>query len=30
MNELEVVRGSGRALTAAEFYKLTEVPPEIG
>ena len=29
MNELEVVREQGRALTAAEFYKLAEVPPEI-
>ena len=29
MNDVEVVRGQGRALTAAEFYKLAEVPPEI-
>jgi len=29
MNEVEVVRGKGKALTAAEFYKLAEVPPEI-
>lgn len=29
MNDVEVVRGQGRALTAAEFVKLTDVPPEI-
>ncbi|HEV8718016.1 MAG TPA: tyrosine-type recombinase/integrase, partial [Candidatus Binatia bacterium] len=29
MNDVEVVRGQGRALTAAEFYKLAQVPPEI-
>ena len=29
MNDVEVVTGQGRALTAAEFYKLAEVPPEI-
>jgi len=29
MNDVEVVQGQGRALTAAEFYKLAEVPPEI-
>jgi integrase/recombinase XerD len=29
MSEIEVVKGQGRALTAAEFYKLAEVPPEI-
>src|SRR5712691_512174 len=29
MNDMEVVPGQGRALTAAEFYKLVEVPPEI-
>ena len=29
MNEVEVIKGQGRALTAAEFDKLAEVPPEI-
>ena len=29
MNDVEVVRGQGRALTAAEFDKLAEVPPAI-
>ena len=29
MNDVEVVKGQGRALTAAEFYTLAEVPPEI-
>jgi len=29
MNDVEVVKEQGRALTAAEFYKLAEVPPEI-
>jgi integrase/recombinase XerD len=29
MNDVEVVKGQGRALTAAEFFKLTDVPPEI-
>ena len=29
MNEVELVKGQGRALTAVEFYKLAEVPPEI-
>ena len=29
MNDVEVVRGQSRALTAAEFYKLAAVPPEI-
>src|SRR5438093_8848021 len=29
MHDVEVIRGKGRALTAAEFYKLAEVPPEI-
>ena len=29
MNDVEVIQGQGRALTAAEFYKLAEVPPEI-
>ena len=29
MNDAEVVKGQGRALTAAEFDKLAEVPPEI-
>jgi site-specific recombinase XerD len=29
MSDVEVVRGQGRALTAAEFYKLAEVPPEM-
>jgi site-specific recombinase XerD len=29
MNNVEVVREQGRALTAAEFAKLAEVPPEI-
>jgi site-specific recombinase XerD len=29
MNDVEVVRGQGRALTAAEFYKLADIPPEI-
>ena len=29
MNEVEVRKEQGRALTAAEFYKLAEVPPEI-
>ena len=29
MKDVEVVNGQGRALTAAEFYKLAEVPPEI-
>jgi integrase/recombinase XerD len=29
MNEVAVVKEQGRALTAAEFYKLAEVPPEI-
>jgi len=29
MNDVEVVKGQGRALTAAEFYKLAEVPPEL-
>ena len=28
MNDVEVLKGQGRALTAAEFYKLSEVPPE--
>jgi len=29
MNDVEVVKEQGRALTAAEFYKLAELPPEI-
>ena len=29
MNDAEVVKGQGRALTAAECDKLAEVPPEI-
>ena len=29
MNDVEVVKGQGRALTAAECDKLAEVPPEI-
>lgn len=29
MNEIEVVTGQGRALTAAEFSKLADVPPEL-
>src|SRR3954468_20728650 len=29
MNDVAVITGQGRALTAAEFYKLAEVPPEI-
>src|SRR5213593_89992 len=29
MNDVEVVKGQGRALTAAEFVKLADVPPEI-
>ena len=29
MHDVEVVKGQGRALTAAEFDKLAEVPPEI-
>ena len=29
MNEVEVRKGQGRALTASEFYKLTDIPPEI-
>src|SRR5213592_4604305 len=29
MHDVEVVKGQGRALTAAEFSKLAEVPPEI-
>src|SRR5262245_13958651 len=29
MNDAEVVKGQERALTAAEFYKLAEIPPEI-
>ena len=29
MNEIEVVKGQGRALTTAEFAKLADVPPEI-
>ena len=29
MNNVEVMKGQGRALTAAEFNKLAEVPPEI-
>jgi site-specific recombinase XerD len=29
MNEVEVVTGQGRALTAAEFHTLAEIPPEI-
>jgi integrase/recombinase XerD len=29
MNDVAVVTGQGRALTAAEFYKLAEVPPEL-
>src|SRR5712692_2594823 len=29
MNDVEVVKGQGRALTAIEFYKLAEVPPEL-
>jgi len=29
MNDVEVVKEQGRALTAAEFYKLADVPPEI-
>src|SRR5712692_7087383 len=28
MNDVEVVKGQGRALTAAEFDKLADVPPE--
>lgn len=29
MNDIEVVKGQGRALTAVEFYKLAEIPPEL-
>src|SRR5262245_44596626 len=29
VNDVAVVQGQGGALTAAEFYKLAEVPPEI-
>ena len=29
MNDVEVVKEQGRALTAVEFYKLADVPPEI-
>src|SRR5262249_35830140 len=29
MNDVEVRKGQGRALTAAEFYKLADIPPEI-
>ena len=29
MNDVEVRKGQGRALTAAEFYKLADVPPEL-
>jgi integrase/recombinase XerD len=29
MNEVAVVKGQGRALTAAEFIKLADVPPEL-
>ncbi len=29
MNDVEAVKGQGRALTAAEFCKLADVPPEI-
>jgi len=29
MNDVEVVKGQGRALTAAEFYKLADIPPEL-
>lgn len=29
MNAVEVVKGQGRALTATEFIKLADVPPEI-
>ena len=29
MNEVEVAKGQGRALTMAEFSKLADVPPEI-
>ena len=29
MNDVEVVKGQGRALTAAAFDKLADVPPEI-
>src|SRR5437762_13466503 len=29
MNNAVVVKGQGRALTAAEFVKLAEVPPEV-
>ena len=29
MRNVEVVNGQGRALTAAEFCKLADIPPEI-
>jgi hypothetical protein len=29
MNDVEVLKGQGRALTAAEFYKLADIPPEM-
>jgi integrase/recombinase XerD len=29
MKEVEVSEGQGRALTAAEFHKLIDIPPEI-
>ena len=29
MRDVEVVSGQGRALTAAEFCKLADIPPEI-
>jgi integrase/recombinase XerD len=29
MNDVEVVKERGRALTAAEFYKLADIPPEM-
>jgi hypothetical protein len=29
MQDVEVVEGRGRALTAADFVKLAEIPPEI-
>ena len=29
MRNVEVVNGQGRALTAAEFSKLADIPPEI-
>ena len=29
MNEVEVIQGQGRALTAAEFHTLAEIPPEL-